>query len=204
MVVGVQKSYGGGLTSGALLVRESRIVARLLAAGEKPDSVKAAVMERNLLQNNSSTTTRKYCQLIISRLQQLNPVQIRIVAEGADESAALMLMVAALKTYPIVRDFVTDVLFDKVRCYEPSLERKDWTRFLEQRETIDPAIKTWTESSRKKIGQVIFRMLSEAGLLSDTRRMRIQFPNIPLDVANSLLQSSDGRILECLKLGKGM
>lgn len=113
-----------------------------------------------------------------------------------------MLMVAALKTYPIVRDFVTDVLFDKVRCYEPSLERKDWTRFLEQRETIDPAIKTWTESSRKKIGQVIFRMLSEAGLLSDTRRMRIQFPNIPLDVANSLLQSSDGRILECLKLGK--
>lgn len=84
MVVGVQMSYGGGLTSGALLVRESRIVARLLAAGEEPDAVKAAVMERNLLQNNSSTTTRKYSHLILSRLQQLNPSQIRIVAEGAD------------------------------------------------------------------------------------------------------------------------
>ncbi len=203
MVVGAQKSYGGGLTSGALLVRESRIVARLLAAGEKPDSVKATVMDGNLLQNNSSTTTRKYCQLIISRLQQLNSAQIQIVAEGSDESAALLLMAAALKTYPIVRDFVTDVVFDKVRCYEPNLDKKDWTRFLEQRETIDPNIKKWTESSRKKIGQVIFRMLSEAGLLSDTRRMLIQFPSIPCEVADSLLQSSDGRTLECLKLGKG-
>jgi len=201
-MVGDQKRYGGDLTVGSLLVRESRIVARLLASGEEPDTIKSEVMNRNLFQNNSPTTTRKYCQLIILRLEQLNPPQLRIVAEGTDESAALMLMAAVLKNYPIVRNFVTDVLFDKVRCYEPSLDKKDWTRFLEQRETIYSEIKKWTESSRKKIGQVIFRMLSEAGLLSDTRRMLIQFPSIPFDVADSLLQSSDGRILECLKLGK--
>lgn len=194
--------YGGDLTGGSLLVRESRIIARLLAIGETPADTKTRVMDSNLFQNNSPSTTRKYSSLILSRLQCLTPAQLRIVAEGADESATLMLFAAVLKTYPIVRDFVSEVLFDKVRGFEPNLAKKDWTRFLEQRETIDAEVKNWTESSRKKIGQVIIRMLSEAGLLSDTRQMTIQFPRIPFDVADSLLQSSDGRILECLKLGK--
>jgi len=194
--------YGGDLTGGSLLVRESRIVARMLANGDKPAAIKSAVMDQNLFQNDSPSTTRKYCRLILSRLQHLDPTQLRIVAEGTDESAALMLMAAALKTYPIVRDFVTEVIFDRVRCFEPNLEKKEWTRFLEQRESIDPEVKKWTDTSRRKIGQVIIRMLSEAGLLSDTRRMLIQFPRIPFDVADSLLQSSDGRILESLKLGK--
>jgi len=194
--------YSGDLTGGSLLVRESRLVARMLAEGEAPADIKSRVLDRNLFQNTSPATTRKYCKLILTRLEYLTPVQLRIVSDGTDESASLMLLAAVLKAYPIAREFVTEVVFDKVRSFEPSLEKKDWTRFLEQRETIDAEVRKWTESTRRKIGQVIIRMLSEAGLLSDTRRMQIQFSRIPFDVADSLLLSSDRRILECLKLGK--
>jgi hypothetical protein len=174
----------------------------MLAEGEAPADIKSRVLDHNIFQNTSPATTRKYCKLILTRLEYLTPVQLRIVADGMDESVSLMLLAAVLKAYPIARDFVTEVVFDKVRSFEPSLEKKDWTRFLEQRETIDAEVRKWTESTRRKIGQVIIRMLSEAGLLSDTRRMQIQFSRIPFDVADSLLLSSDRRILECLKLGK--
>ncbi len=194
--------YGGDLTGGSLLLRESRMAARMLVEGLGPDAIKRTVMDGNLFQNGSPATTRKYCRLVLVRLRALNARQLRIVADGADESAALMLLAAVLKTYPIVRDFVREVMLDKVRCFEPRLTRQDWTRFLEQRETIDTGVKAWTESSRRKIGQVIVRMLTEAGLLSDTRRMAIQFPCIPPEVAESLIASSDGGILECLQLGK--
>ena len=202
MVGGGKGIYGGDLTGGSLLLRESRMTARMLLEGLAPAAIKVAVMDGNLFQNGSPATTRKYCRLVLLRLHTLNSRQLRIVAEGPDESAALMLLAAVLKTYPIVRNFVREVMLDKVRCFEPRLTSQDWTRFLEQRETIDTGVKDWTESSRKKIGQVIVRMLTEAGLLSDTRRMAIQFPRVPPDVVDSLLASSDGGILECLKLGK--
>ncbi|MFU8781116.1 MAG: DUF1819 family protein [Kiritimatiellia bacterium] len=202
MAVSDHSVYSGNLTGGSLLVRESRIVARMLVAGDSPDDIQSRIMDQNLFQNDSAATTRKYCRLIFSRFSHVTPEQLHIVACGSDESAALMLLAVVLKTYPIVRDFVDEVLCDKARSFDTHLEKKDWTRFLEQRETIDPDVKRWTESSRKKIGQVIIRMLSEAGLLSDTRHMQIQFPNVPFDVSDSLLQAVDASVLECLRLGK--
>lgn len=202
MTSGGAEKYGGDLTGGSLLVRESRIVARLLMGSPEACDIKAAVLDNNLFQNHSASTTRRYCRLILSRLGHLAPAQLRLVADGNDETTCLMLLAAVLKAHPIVRDFVREVIFDKVRCYEPKLEKKDWVRFLEQRETIDPEVRKWTETSRKKIGQVIIRMLAEASLLSCTRTMTIQFPRIPFDVADSLVQSSDGQILDYLKLGK--
>lgn len=194
--------YGGDLTGGSLLVRESRIVARLLVKPYTPDKVKAIILEDNLFQNHSASTTRRYSNLILLRVQKLTTTQLHLIADGTDETTRLMLFAAVLKAHKLVLDFVREVLFDKVRCYEPSLSKMDWTRFIEQRETIDTEVGKWTDSSRKKIGQVIIRILSEAGFLSDTRSMTIQFPCIPFDVADSLQDSPDGYILDCLKLGK--
>ncbi len=192
----------GDLTGGSLLIRESRLVASMLVEGWSPQDIKAQVLGKNLFQNDSPSTTRRYCRLILSRLRCLSMPQLRLLGEGNDETAGLLLLTAVLKTYPIVRSFVREVLLEKVRCYEPKLERKDWVRFLEQWETIDPEVPQWTESSRKKMGQVIIRMLSEAGILSDTRTMTIQFPIIPPEVTDVLIQASEDHILEYLRLGK--
>jgi len=194
--------YGGSLTGGSLLVRESRIVSRLLIELHSSTDIMDIVLADNLFQNNSASTTRRYCRLILTRLLALTHLQLHLIAEGSDNTASIMLFAATLKVHPLVRYFMQDVVFNKIRCYEPSLNKMDWVRFIEQRETIDTEIGELTESSRKKIGQVVYRILAEAGVLSDTRSMIIQFPTVPFDVADSLLQSSDEYIMNFLKLGK--
>jgi len=197
-----KKVYGGNLTGGALLVRESRIVAALMLDALDEKGVLEKVLTENLFQNNSQATTRKYCRLILLRLRTLTPVQLKIITGGTDESVRLMLMAGVLKSYSLVKDFFREVLFDKVKCANLELSKMDWSRFLEQRETIDPGVGEWTGKSRKKMGQVVIRMLKESGFLNNTREMHIQFPYIPPDVANSLEKNGEQNMLNYLKLGK--
>jgi hypothetical protein len=49
-----------------------------------------------------------------------------------------------------------------------------WSDFLDERSQRDPDICEWKESSKKKMGQVVFRMLAEAGYLKSTRKLELQ------------------------------
>lgn len=185
-----------------MLVRESRIVARLLLGDLDRDAVRDRVLRENLFQNSSPETTRKYCRLILPRLEQLSSDMLRFVAEGNEELVRLTLLVAVVRTVDLVADFIEDVLITKVRGFEPELSRVDWSRFLEERATVDPAVSDWSESSRKKMGQVVFRMLAEAGYLGSTRTMRIVYPAIPFELVDALEASGDQRALKILRLGR--
>lgn len=189
-------------TGGSLLIRESRVVARLLAEKRGRDEVLEQILGKNLLQNSSKATTQKYCQLALIRLGNLSDDQLRFVTSGAEDLCRLTLLVAVLKTYPIIADFMVGVVTEKVRCYETHLEKNDWKRFLEDRAKGDPLVNEWSEKSRDKMGQVVVRMLAEAGFLDNTRKMTILFPPIPVELERSLEGSGGNRLLACMRLGR--
>jgi hypothetical protein len=194
--------YSGNITGGALLVRESRIVARLLLENPDRDAARDRLLAENLFQNNSPRTTKTYYRLILPRLGNLTPEMLRLVAEGTEELARLTLFAAILRTFDLVADFVEDVLVTKVQSFEPTLLRTDWSRFLEERTTVDPAIHDWSESSRKKMAQVVFLMLSQAGYLEDTRSLKILFPAVPSELESALEAARDERTPRLLRLGR--
>ena len=189
-------------TGGSLLIRESRIVAKLLAEHHGRDEVLEHILGKNLLQNSSKATTQKYCQLALIRLGNLTSDQLRFVASGAEDLCRLTLLVAVLKTYPIIADFMAGVVAEKVRCFETHLEKNDWRRFLEDLAKSDPSVKEWSEKSQRKMGQVVIRMLAEAGFLDNTRKMTILFPTIPPELEKSLHGSGNSRLLACLRVGR--
>lgn len=198
----VSTTSEGNFTGGSLLIRESRIVARLLVDKHGRGEIIEQVLSKNLLQNSSKATTQKYCQLALIRLDNLTEDQLRCVASGAEDLARLMLLVAVLKTYPIIADFMASVVSEKVRCFETHLERNDWVRFLEDRAKGDPSVKEWSEKSQRKMGQVVIRMLAEAGFLDNTRKMTILFPSIPPELEKSLHGAVNSRLLACMRLGR--
>lgn len=201
---GNKSMFSGDLTGGSLLVRESRIAARLLLDINDPDQAVQRIISENLFQNHSRATSVKYCRLIFKRFLELTEGQRKIVATGADSSARLMLLAAVLKTYPLVCEFFRHPLTEKFRCNDLEIDKSDWIRFLEQRETIDPDLTCWTDSTRQKIGQVILRMLFEAGYIASTRRPILQPLPIPEDVVGSLREAGDHKVIQCLTFGKGL
>ena len=194
--------YSGDITGGALLARESRIVARLLLENPDRTSARDRLLAENLFQNNSPETTRKYCRLILPRLESLPPSMLDFIAEGTEELVRLTLFAAVLRSVDLVADFVGEVLLAKVRSFEPALRKTDWTLFLEERQNVDPAISEWSETSRKKMGQVVFRMLAEAGYIESTRSLRILHTPVPDQLAAALETAGDTRTLNLLRLGR--
>ncbi|PTB93571.1 DUF1819 domain-containing protein, partial [Marinobacter sp. Z-F4-2] len=80
------------------------------------------------------------------------------------------------------------------------LAQYQWMDFLEVRAHRDPAIGTWTESSKKKMGQVAFRILAEVGLLQSTRSPRLRNILVRPEVNVLLEDSRRYRIKACLNV----
>lgn len=193
-------SYDSDLIGGSLQVRECRIIADLLLRGASPEQWQEAIQQQNLLQKRSPASAKRIAQALRKRLERLDAPFWRAIRDGDDELATQVAFCAALERNLLLVEFIETVLKDAFVTRAEVLEPYHWGDFLEDRSHRDPAIETWTESSRKKMGQVIYRMLAEVGLLRSTRSMKLQHLLVRPEVRALLEDSYRQRIKACLEV----
>src|SRR5690606_34517298 len=91
-------------------------------------------------------------------------------------------------------------------AYTTRMEALDyflWSDFLDERSHRDASIASWKESSKKKMGQVAFRMLAEAGYLKSTRNPMLQRVLIRPEIIAMLNNTYRTRIARCLTVSIG-
>lgn len=193
-------SYESDLIGGSLQVRECRIIADLLLRGASPEQWQEAIQKQNLLQKRSPASAKRIAQALRKRLERLDAPFWRAIRDGDDELATQVAFCAALERNLLLVEYIETVLKDAFVTRAEVLEPYHWGDFLEDRSHRDPAIETWTESSRKKMGQVIYRMLAEVGLLRSTRSMKLQHLLVRPEVRALLEDSYRQRIKACLEV----
>lgn len=97
-----------------------------------------------------------------------------MLRDGDANLATQVSFCAALNRNLLLLEFMETVVKDAYLIQATTLERYTWLDFLEERSNIGANIATWKESSRKKMGQVVFLMLSEVGYLQNTRNRQLQ------------------------------
>ncbi|UIF86262.1 DUF1819 family protein [Cupriavidus sp. UYPR2.512] len=193
-------SYDSDLIGGSIQVRECRIIADLLLRGASPEQWQEAIQQQNLLQIRSPASAKRIAQALRKRLERLDAPFWRAIRDGDEELATQVAFCAALERNLLLVEYIETVLKDAFVTRAEVLERYHWGEFLEDRSHRDPAIETWTESSRKKMGQVIYRMLAEVGLLRSTRSMKLQHLLVRPEVRVLLEDSQRQRIKACLEV----
>lgn len=183
------------------MLSESRLVARLLMDGVSGVQWDRALRVDNLLQKGSPATAIRQARLIRLRLETIDPTLWPLVGHGDKEVATQVLFAAALKHSRLLRDFVTSVVNDHIRRLEMALVPREWDQFLVDCEAKDPAVGSWSETTRRKLLQVIFRILVEARCLESTRSLRLLQPHIHPMVSKALRDVGDERTLEIMELG---
>ena len=181
--------YDSDLIGGSLLVRESRVIADLLLLNADEADWKRTIQEENRLQKRSLASAKRQARALRQRLERLDQPFWRALRDGDDELATQVAFVAALERNLLLEEFVETVLRDAFILKAEKLAQYQWLDFLEERAHRDPAIEVWTESSKKKMGQVVFRILAEVGLLQSTRSLRLQNILVRPEV-NVLLEDS--------------
>ncbi|MGF6644266.1 DUF1819 family protein [Paraburkholderia sp. GAS82] len=193
-------SYDSDLIGGSLQVRESRIVANLLLQDASTDQWQEVIQRQNLLQKRTPASAKRVAQAVRKRLERLDASFWRAIRDGDDQLATQVVFCSALERNLLLIEFIETVVRDAFVTRAGVLEPYHWNEFLDERSHRDPAISTWTESSCKKMAQVIYRMLAEVGLLESTRNMKLQNLMIRSEVRALLDDSYRYRLKACLEV----
>ena len=192
--------YNAQITAGSLLLKESRAIAQLLLQGADDAVWQRAVTVENVLQKTSPASAKRMAALIKKRLELMPRELLSMVAEGTTEVATQSLLAAAIKHSRLLGDFMVQVLPNHYREFNHKLLRREWDSFLTDCAHVDPAVATWSQSTKIKIGQVVYRILAEAGYLDNTRSLKLQPVSIAPEVSRLLYVQNEHYILKCMEI----
>lgn len=192
--------YNAEITAGSLLLKESRAIVQLLLQGANDVEWQRAIAIENILQKTSPASAKRMATLIRKRLELMPRELWSMVAEGTTEVATQSLLAAAIKHSRLLGDFMVQVLPNHYRSFDHQLLRREWDSFLTDCAHVDPAVATWSSSTKTKIGQVIFRVLAEAGYLDNTRSLKLQPVPITPEVSRFLYVHNEHYTLKCMEI----
>jgi len=191
--------YNAEISAGSLLPLESRRVAALLLTHPDDAAFARAVEVENILQKSSPATARRQARLIRRRLDTLDAPAWQMIAERESEVVLQLLLASAVKHSSLLGEFLREVYAQRQRRMEAGLNPADWTDFLEQCVHQDPAVASWSESTRAKLFQVIVRMLVESKYVDSARSMKLTPRSLHPDVRRYLEARSETYVLDCLE-----
>jgi hypothetical protein len=194
------KQYQADLSAGSLMLPESRVIAGLLLQRFDDAGWQHALRVENVLQKSSPATAVRQARLIRLRLESIDASVWIAIRDGDKETATQLLFAASIKHSELLKDFLREVVADHVRRLEPSLSVTAWEPFLHDCAARDPAVATWSNSTRKKLLQVIIRILAEARYLESTRSLRLLPPHLHPVVRQSLLAAGEGQLVKIMEL----
>ncbi len=169
------KKYGQGMdadrysmsfTTGSLFHRESAILAGLYLELGDWVSVRDRVVAENLLQSRTLNTLKRVCREVVSRLKTLRSDELAFLIEGNPREQAYLLWIAVCRRYGFIADFAVEVLRERYLALKPDLGHDDFDSFFNRKADWHPELDDIRPATRKKLRQVLFKMLREADLLT--------------------------------------
>jgi hypothetical protein len=157
--------YRLSLTSVSLRPDLARIAADAYLACGTWVGARQQVLTDNAFQSRTKSSLQRMEREIRTRLENLTKDQIVLLAEGTSEERASMAWLAAIKYAALIREFAADVLRSKLSDFDLELRPSDYDNFIAARLPSHPELSELTESSRRKIRNVLLLMLTEAGML---------------------------------------
>jgi hypothetical protein len=154
-------------TSGGLFVREADVVASVYLGERDWVAVRNLVMEGNLLQARTSSSSVRVTRETIQRLSVLVDAELELLAESSLTERCHLMWVAACRRYELIGDFAEEVLRERFLLLTPTLSVDDFDRFITGKSLWHPELDELKASTRAKLRQNVFRMLHEAGLCGE-------------------------------------
>jgi len=163
----IDDRYALSFTSGGLLVREADLIAsEYLQLGDWA-IVRQRVIERNLLQARTTSSTARLARETIQRLQVFEDAELELLVASSLTEQGNLLWAAACRRYHLIGDFAEEVVRERFLLMTPSLDLAHFDRFITGKSLWHPELEELKPSTRAKLRQNVFRMLHEAGLQSE-------------------------------------
>lgn len=169
------EKYNLSFTAGGILHTESMSVIESFLQMNDWSKVREAVRDTNILAVRTQTTGKRLMREIEIRLSWVEYSDLELIKNlisSSEQKQALWICIC--KTYQFVTDFMRDVVTDKIQALDYSLTYDDYDRFYNAKSQWNDELDNLSQSTQKKIRQVLFKMLREVDVLSDQNVIQLQ------------------------------
>lgn len=159
-------AYKLSFTAGGLLLRESKIALRAYDELRQWDDVAKHLISTNAFGERAASSAKRKVYEIKSRFEDRPADLLMFALECNDDTYRLALWYCSCATYTFIADFARDVVRPKILTNDAILTSEDYDRFFNLKADWHEELDGLRPSTAKKVKQVTFRMLREAGLMS--------------------------------------
>ncbi|MCK6622793.1 MAG: DUF1819 family protein [Calditrichaceae bacterium] len=191
--------YRLSFTTGSLFLLESVKIARLYREEKDWRNIDRRILRENILQKKTVATQKRQVREIKRRLDNLSPESLDYLASAELEAARFLLLLAVVKTYDFIFEFIDEVVRSKFLLFDTIILEADYARFFEAKAALHPEVASLSETSRAKIKEVLFRILAESGLIASSKNWQITPPYVPEKIIE-LVTREDAKYLKAFLL----
>lgn len=159
--------YRMSFTVGGLFYQEAVSAVDLYIKSKDWANVREEILKTNLFQSRTQNSLERICSEVLSRLKLLSSEQLKIIQTGSRQEQLQILWIAVCKRYSFIRDFAIEVIREKFLLMDYSLTEEDYTIFFDTKAEWHEELEKLKDSTKKKLKQVLFRILREAEITSE-------------------------------------
>lgn len=163
--------YALSFTSGSLLMREALIAAPIYLQERSWAAVRQRLEAGNLLQARTFSTGHRLSREVAQRLTVFDDDELKLLVAATSSERGHLLWVAACRRYDLVGEFAEEVMRERFLLMTPRLGHDDFDSFLRGKALWHEEIAGLKDSTLRKLRSNLFRMLVEAGLLTEDGRI---------------------------------
>lgn len=188
--------YKASLTREPFLFYEMRTVCRLVEKGVQKGEIVESIVKKNLFQYPTEKSIRRMAKACVVRSGFLGDEKlVSVLAHGPVEEAKQVCLYAMMKEHRLVLDFMVTVVGEKFRTLNFAWNSKDASEFLSRLKEQNESVASWSESTVKKIREVLSRLLVENGYLKNSRANTLESVYLYPNLENAIRASGEKNLL---------
>ena len=156
-------------STGGIFYQESLSLAKLYAQLSGWGEVKATALENNVLQTRTESSAKRIIREVITRLQCLTPEELTLLTNSARSDQNSILWIAVCRNYTFIREFAVEVIREQYLNFQYDLSYEDFDSFFYRKMEWNEELETISDSTRKKLRQILFKILREVDIISEDK-----------------------------------
>jgi len=130
---------------------------------------------RDIGKERSKTNERGLIEMKV-RLNTLSKEETELLAYGDVDEQRYISLIAFARSYSFFRDFVIEVIAEKIVVYDFYITDMDYNAFFNRKALDHPEADNLTDTTKAKIKQVCFKVLEQGGLINNIKERKIIVP----------------------------
>jgi hypothetical protein len=160
--------YNMSFTTGGLFYNESILVVEEYLILNDWNATKKSVIGNNAIQSRTKSSVMRRVREICSRLRLLSASQLTLIKNGSRSEQQYMLWLAICKRFAFIHEFAVEILREKFLRMDSLLTLEEYQGFFEAKARWHEKLDQLQKSTCERMRQVLFQILREAGIITDT------------------------------------